>query len=80
MSAKKLYKSNEKKIFGVCGGIAEYFNLDPTIIRIIALTCVFFGFGCPILVYIIAAFCMPDAPAPKADDKKDDENMKSANL
>lgn len=62
MSVKKLHKSKEKKIFGVCGGIAEYFNIDPTIIRIIALTCVFIGFGSPIIAYLIAAFCMPDSP------------------
>ena len=62
MSVKKLYKSKEKKIFGVCGGNAEYFNIHPTIIRIIASICVFIGFGSPIIAYLIAAFCMPDSP------------------
>lgn len=36
--AKKLYKSStDKKISGVCGGIAEYFDIDPTLVRVIAV-------------------------------------------
>ena len=56
---KRLYKSRtDRKIFGVCGGIAEYFNLDPTIIRLAwALFCLAGGSG--ILAYIIAAIIMP---------------------
>ena len=58
---KKLYKSRtDKKIFGVCGGIAEYLNTDSTVIRLLAvLLAVFAGSG--VLVYIIAAFIMPDS-------------------
>lgn len=57
---KKLYKSQtDKKLCGVCGGIAEYFNIDATIVRLIwALLTVFFGSG--VLIYIIAALVMPD--------------------
>ena len=56
---KKLYRSStEKKIFGVCGGIAEYLGADPTIIRLIWALCVLvLGFG--ILAYIIAAMIIP---------------------
>lgn len=57
---KRLYRSkNEKKIAGVCGGMAEYFNIDPTIIR---LAWVIFGltFGTGILAYIICAFVIPE--------------------
>ena len=57
---KKLYKIGKgKKICGVCGGIAEYFNVDPTLVRILwaLLTIIFFGGG--ILVYIVAAIVMP---------------------
>ena len=56
---KRLYKSdNEKILCGVCGGIAEYFDIDPTIIR---LAWVLFGFavGSGILAYIIMAIIMP---------------------
>lgn len=56
---KKLYKIEDgKKIWGVCGGIAEYFHLDPTIIRLIWLVFVF-SFGTGVLAYIIAALIMP---------------------
>lgn len=60
---KRLYKIEEgKKIDGVCGGIAEYFNIDPTIIRIAwALLAVCAGSG--ILAYIICAIVMPRKPS-----------------
>ena len=60
---KKLYKSREHKIIdGVCGGIAEYFGIDPTLVRLgWALFCVLGGSG--ILAYIIAAIIMPRRPA-----------------
>ena len=59
---KKLYRSRtDKKLFGVCGGFAEYFEIDATIIRLIlALLVVFAGFG--VLAYLIAALIMPEAP------------------
>lgn len=57
---KKLYKSSyDKKIFGVCGGIAEYFNVDSTIVRLIWAVMIF-CFGTGLLAYIIAALVMPD--------------------
>jgi phage shock protein PspC (stress-responsive transcriptional regulator) len=56
---KKLYKSQEdKKICGVCGGIAEYFDLDSTIIRLAWVLLTIFG-GSGLLIYIIAALVMP---------------------
>ena len=59
---KKLYKSDsDKKICGVCGGIAEYFDIDPTVIRLIWVLAVLFA-GCGILAYIIAAIIMPKKP------------------
>ncbi|MFA7637508.1 MAG: PspC domain-containing protein [Monoglobales bacterium] len=57
---KKLYKSNvDKKLCGVCGGIAEYFDVDSTIVRLIW---VLFGLtaGSGLLAYIIAALIMPN--------------------
>ena len=60
MEPKKLYRSrNSRMICGVCGGIAEYFNIDPTLIRLawIILTCM--GFGTGIIAYIIAAIVIP---------------------
>lgn len=56
---KRLIKSQNRVLLGVCGGIAEYFNLDPNIIR---LAWVFFCLlgGSGVLAYIIAAFIIPD--------------------
>lgn len=59
MSNKRLYKSSVNcMICGVCGGIAEYFDIDPTLVRLawIILTC--FG-GAGIWAYIIAAIVIP---------------------
>lgn len=59
---KKLYKSQmDKKLCGVCGGLAEYLNIDSTIIRLIWLLLVFVV-GTGILAYIIAALVMPNYP------------------
>ena len=61
MNQKKLCKSAyNKKIFGVCGGLAEYFDVDATVIRLIwAIAIVAFGFG--LLAYLVAALVMPSA-------------------
>ena len=59
---KRLYRSNRnKKLCGVCGGIAEYFDLDPTLIRLgWVIFCALGGSG--ILAYIIAAIIIPSSP------------------
>lgn len=59
---KKLYKSRaNKKIFGVCGGIADYFGIDVTLVRLIwALAIILVGVG--LLAYIICAIVMPNQP------------------
>ena len=58
---KKLYKSRDKKVCGVCGGIAEYFDIDPTIVRLLWVAFILGG-GSGILAYIIAAIVMDDNP------------------
>ncbi|MBP3664644.1 MAG: PspC domain-containing protein [Tyzzerella sp.] len=56
---KKLYKSNmDKKLCGVCGGIAEYFNIDPTLVRLGWVLFSALG-GSGILAYIVAAIIIP---------------------
>ena len=73
---KKLRKSNKKMLFGVCGGVAEYFKIDPTIVRIcVCLVALFKGVG--VILYLIAALVMPE---PGVSDNDDVENMKSANI
>ena len=56
---KRLVKSHDKKLCGVCGGIAEYFNIDPSLVRLVWLLAVLFA-GTGILAYIIAAIIMPE--------------------
>ncbi len=61
MEKKRLYKTegNDKKVCGVCGGIAEYFDVDPTLIRVawvIAALCGSMGFW----VYVVCAIIMPN--------------------
>ena len=58
--AKRLYKIEMgRKIFGVCGGLAEYLNVDVAIVRIIwAVLGLCYGFG--ILLYIVCAFVLPN--------------------
>ena len=59
---KKLYKSKtDKKLCGVCGGLAEYLDVDPTIVRLIVVVATFFA-GSGILAYIAAALIMPYKP------------------
>ena len=55
----RIYKSSRDKVLaGVCGGVAEYFNIDPVIVRLIWVIATLAG-GAGLLVYIIAAIIMP---------------------
>ncbi len=59
---RKLYRSKtDKKILGVCGGIAEYFGIDSTVVRLILVLAVIFA-GVGLLAYLIAALVMPVKP------------------
>ena len=65
MEGKKLYKSNtDKKIAGVCGGIAEYFNIDATLVRLGWVVFSLLG-GSGLLAYIIASIVIPVDPDQK---------------
>jgi len=60
---KRLYRSGKNKFLGgVCGGVAEYFNLDPTLVRIIWLIIVFFPPGLGIILYILFWIFVPRNP------------------
>lgn len=56
---RKLYKSRNRVLCGVCGGIGEYFNLDPTVVRLLWIIFSVLG-GCGVLAYIIAAIVIPE--------------------
>ncbi len=58
---KKLYKSAiDKKMCGVCGGIAEFFEIDSTVVRLAWVAFTLLG-GSGIIAYIIAALVMPES-------------------
>ena len=60
---KRLYKSRKNKVIaGVCGGIAEYFEVDPVLIRIIAVLFIFTG-GAAFIAYILGMIIMPNQPS-----------------
>lgn len=73
MENKKLVRSaTDRKLCGVCGGLAEYFNVDSTVVRIIMLCLMFFA-GMSLWVYFIAALLMPEPEAVNNETK--DENI-----
>ncbi|WP_027085642.1 PspC domain-containing protein [Cohnella panacarvi] len=60
---RKLYRSTrDKKIFGICGGLGEYFGIDTTLLRVLLIIVAVFSAGSVILVYIIAGFVIPREP------------------
>ena len=59
MAEKKLVRSADKKIAGVCGGLAEYFGMDASIVRIIWLLATIFTAFAGVLIYIILMLVMP---------------------
>ncbi|MCP4220468.1 MAG: PspC domain-containing protein [bacterium] len=59
---KRLYKSKKDKMaFGVCSGIAKYFDLDPVLVRVLFVIFFFLG-GSALIAYIVGAIIMPDNP------------------
>ena len=56
----RLYRSQrDKKVFGLCGGLAETFGLDPTILRLIVAIGIIFSGGAVLLIYIVASLAIP---------------------
>lgn len=61
--SKRLTKSSSNQVLtGTLAGIAEYLNIDPTIVRVIYMVVFFLGWGSPVLLYIVLAILMPKAP------------------
>ncbi len=76
---KRLYKSQNRMIAGVCAGLAEYFNFDPTIVRLIFVVLLLALWAVIIPAYIIGMIIIPDRPFSSNDQYRYEENMKSAN-
>ncbi len=77
---KRLYRSrSDRMLWGVCGGLAKYFGMDPTIVRVLAVLLIFAN-GLGILAYIIMAIVVPlegsKAAEPKEAMKENVEEMK----
>jgi len=73
MAQKKLTRSTNKVLGGVCGGIANYFDVDPTLVRILYVALSFFSAAFPgILLYIIMLLLMPEA---NKNDKYEDAQV-----
>ncbi len=59
---KRLLRSRQNRVIaGVCGGVGEYFNIDPTVVRLIFLLMVIFG-GISAWIYLLALIIMPNEP------------------
>jgi len=76
MNAKKLYrKPNEQMIAGVCSGLAEYFSLDTTIVRLLFVLLLLLG-GHGVLIYVILWIVMPIKPPYLEGEILDDKDKK----
>lgn len=79
---RKLYRSrNDRVFFGVCGGLAEYFDIDPTIVRLVTVIIAVWG-GVGVLAYLVAALIIPEEPEgnlrhAKGGDKSQEKDMAS---
>lgn len=69
---KRLHRSRKEKIIaGVCGGLAEYFNIDPTIVRLI-FALLLLAFGSTLIIYLIMWLVVPQTPIEKIDQNHSD--------
>lgn len=60
---KRIYRSQENRVFsGVCGGLGEYFNIDPTIIRLLTVFVILSSFMTGLIAYIVCAMVIPQRP------------------
>jgi phage shock protein C len=78
--AKKIYRSRkDSMIAGVCGGIAEYFNIDSTLVRLLVILIVLLG-GVGIIAYIIAWVIIPQSPEQITNSDKEYNQEKNADI
>jgi phage shock protein C len=62
-TSKKLYRSRKDRIIsGVCAGLADFFNIDPTVVRVIFVLGMILGFGSFAFVYLVMIFVVPEEP------------------
>ncbi|GAB2485935.1 PspC domain-containing protein [Alkalibacterium psychrotolerans] len=65
---KKLAKSKDNAvIFGVLGGLGDYFNIDPVLLRVVVVVATFIGVGSTVPIYLLLALVMPDGESKPSD-------------
>ena len=75
IDTKRIYKSNtDKRVWGVCGGLARYFDVDPTLVRLLFVVLTLAG-GPGFLLYIVLGLVMPEAPSYDEFGKRKNEDM-----
>jgi len=80
MAKKRLYRSKkDHMIGGVCGGIAEYFNIDPVIVRVIAVVSIFAN-GIGLIAYLIAWIIIPQNPEQASEKEEGKLREKAENI
>ena len=68
---KRLYRSrDDRMIWGVCGGIAKYFGVDPVVVRVVAIVLLVFTAGAAIIAYILAAIIIPLENSPSREPRE----------
>ena len=73
MAGKRLYRSRDNRIIaGVCGGLADYLNVDATLVRVVTVLVTLFG-GSGILAYIILWIVVPEAPGGGSQTKEKEQ-------
>ena len=78
---KKLYRSSENRVFaGVCGGIGEYVDVDPVILRVLwVVVTIFTGIMPGFVTYILTIIIIPPHRGPKTHEHKSDSHKKDKN-
>ncbi len=67
---RRLYRSlRDRKLAGICGGLGEFFDIDPVLIRLLWIIAFFATNGLALLVYVIAIFIIPNNPEEVPQDK-----------
>lgn len=78
--AKRLYRSRKNSVIaGVCGGIAEHFDIDPTLVRIVAVISIFIN-GIGLIAYIIGWIFIPQNPVSLTEEKPDKQKEKTGTI
>ena len=74
---KTLYRTeDDKMIGGVCGGLGRYFEIDPTIVRLL-FALIFFGFGAGFMIYVLLWIIMPSETTLQANSTEESETQES---